>query len=102
MEYLNTKILTRYNIFVGILDYCINEAIPSKKETHNNTNPGKLPKKKDKNKCIWWNDKCERITRIRDATGKSIRYKIDLKKFIEYKRVETLIKKTLREKKRVS
>lgn len=48
MEYLNTEILTRYNIFVGILDYCINEAIPSKKETHNNTNPGKLSKKKIK------------------------------------------------------
>lgn len=91
IKYLNAETTSRYNTFVENLDYCINESSPStrKKEIEIRENHPKI----NQNKCIWWNNKCEKITHIRKASFKSVRHRIDLKKFIEYKRVEASNKK---------
>jgi len=69
----------------------------NKKVSNQKNNRGKT---KRKTSDLWWNEKCERVVRIRKAKWLSLQYKFTREEFFEYKKVETQTKVILREEKK--
>ena len=103
-EFTNLDPLTRYSLFLEFLNKCILSSLPVQKPL-NSTNiqqkTSNCNKKhlKGKSQCIWWNEDCEKVTRIRKATQKSIKHRCNLELFINYNKIQAVTRRTLKQEK---
>ncbi|XP_058810412.1 uncharacterized protein LOC131675448 [Phymastichus coffea] len=103
IAFSNQDVISRYTVFIEFLNEAILDSLPQKQKRHNdskvslNVNNGK-----NKSKCIWWNDSCNKVVRCRKAALKSIKCSFTMQRFIEVKRLDAFSTKTLRDEKQKS
>ena len=86
LHYTNSNALERYNNFVEVLDNSILNAYKNKSKSRQNTRNNNSSKKMGDKK-IWWNNECEKMVRQRKALFKSLKYRCNLEKIINYKKI---------------
>ena len=103
-EFTNLDTISKYNKFVEFIDKSIIKSYKKDKGKGDHTNDIKL--KDDsfykKQNYIWWNDECNKAVRLRKAAQYSIKHKFTIERYIEVKRTEALVRKTLRKEKKKS
>uniref|UniRef100_A0ABD2WHJ7 Endonuclease/exonuclease/phosphatase domain-containing protein n=1 Tax=Trichogramma kaykai TaxID=54128 RepID=A0ABD2WHJ7_9HYME len=110
---IETSILTQAKKFEK-LDYRYNlrklnwdsffielEQIKSMPKIRNNSKNVNFSKNNQKPSCCWWNDNCERAIRTRKAKLKSLEYHCNLEKFIEFKKIRAITRRTLKNEKKI-
>uniref|UniRef100_A0ABD2WKB1 Endonuclease/exonuclease/phosphatase domain-containing protein n=1 Tax=Trichogramma kaykai TaxID=54128 RepID=A0ABD2WKB1_9HYME len=103
IAYTNLDIPSRYDYFLDFLHESIIDSLPNTSPINKSSGITLKPtNSSSKPKCIWWNEKCDKVIRQRKAAFKSIRFKYNIDRFIAVKRMDALTTKTLHEEKRKS
>ncbi|KAL7294944.1 hypothetical protein TKK_0011864 [Trichogramma kaykai] len=116
IEFLNQNHINRYDYLVSFINNDIESSLKksktlnpdlNNKQTYNNRsmrhNTNRHAEKNSKlKKNVWWNEECDRLIRVRNATFKSLKYRCDLEKLIQYKKIVAETKKKLIDIKRNS
>uniref|UniRef100_A0ABD2X011 Uncharacterized protein n=1 Tax=Trichogramma kaykai TaxID=54128 RepID=A0ABD2X011_9HYME len=104
LEYLNSPVIVKYDLFMGIIDSCIKKSLPAFSQRPKNKYPSEAKNiiNNVKNRCIWWNEECDRAIRLRKSKLASLKYRCDLQKIIEYNKVCAITRRTLKSVKKNS
>lgn len=92
-EYENMKPSDRYEFFINTITNAIKNSTPKKRYF------SKKNKSKIKNPVSWWDDECNKIKRLRQASYKKWEFSQNMSDLIEFKRLSALAKKTFKKKK---
>ena len=100
IDFTNLNSLNRYDSFVNFLITSITESMPN--SNNNSSSRNNNSNKNKKRQAIWWNNVCDKAVRIRKAAQKSLRFNCTQEKFIEFKKICAITKKTLKQEKKNS
>uniref|UniRef100_A0ABD2XMY4 Reverse transcriptase domain-containing protein n=1 Tax=Trichogramma kaykai TaxID=54128 RepID=A0ABD2XMY4_9HYME len=104
LKYLNSTVITKYELFISTIDKCIMKSMPLTSQRLANKCIDNICNTKNnvKPRCIWWSEECDRVIRLRKAKLASLKYKCDLQKYIDYKKICAITRRTLKAEKKNS
>ncbi|XP_031784224.1 uncharacterized protein LOC116417118 [Nasonia vitripennis] len=101
LEFTNSDIISKYNNFVEFIDKTIIDSYSKDDDKPISTSNIRLRNNCSSSnpQCIWWNEECSKAIRLRKNAQLSIKHRFTIEQFIEVKKTEALVRKTLKEEK---